>query len=194
MQESFDSWRVDAYHFAPMLESPLPNIIEPLKLAAKNVRLQGCVDLKSLPRLRADLQPDSLSRQASAELWFDMSADGLATLTGSLRAELNLQCQRCLRSMNLPVDATVSWVFAHDEEAAVHVPASSELILLEGSSISLFDLLEDELLLSLPSVPMHSEGMCIVPEAAVKQPDQAQPKDSVKKSPFVVLADFKKKN
>ncbi len=177
-----------------MLESPLPNIIEPLKLATKNVRLQGCVDLKSLSRLRADLLPESLSEQASADLQLGLSADGLAIMTGSVRTVLHLECQRCLGSMDWPVDAKVSWVFAHNEEAAIHLPASSELILLEEESVSLFDLLEDELLLSLPSVPLHLEGQCMLPDTSVIQTHQAQSKGDVKKSPFVVLADFKKKD
>lgn len=194
LQESFDSCQVDAYHFAPMSESPLPNIIEPFKLAAKNVCLQGCVNLKTFPRLRADLQAESLSRQVDVELQFALSADGLAMVTGSLHAELGLQCQRCLGVVDVPIESMLNWVFAHDEAAALHVSASSELILLEESSISLFDLLEDELFLSLPCVPMHAEGKCDVPEAAETQPEQVQTKETVKISPFVVLADFKKKN
>lgn len=194
LQESFDSRRVDAYHFAPMLESPLPNIIEPFKLAAKSVCLLGCVSLKTLPRLRADLQVESLSRLAGVELQFVMSADGLAMAGGTLRAELGVQCQRCLGVVELPIESSLSWVFAHDEDAALHVSASSELIILEGNSVSLFDLLEDELFLSLPSVPMHAEGKCVVPEAAEQQPIQTQTKENVKTTPFIVLADFKKKN
>lgn len=194
LQESFDSCRVDAYHFAPMLESPLPNIIEPFKLAAKNVCLLGCVGLGALPRIRADLQEESLSRLVCVELRFVMFADGLAMVSGTLRAELGVQCQRCLDVVELPIESLLNWVFAHDEEAGLNAPAGSELIILEGSSVSLFDLLEDELFLSLPSVPTHAEGKCVAPEAAEQQPIQTQTKENVKTSPFVVLADFKKKN
>lgn len=177
-----------------MSESPLPNIIEPFKLAAKNVCLQGCVNLKAFSRLEADLQAESLSRQVDVDLQFSMTPDGLAMVTGSLRANIGLQCQRCLGVVDLPIDAVLDWVFAHDEAAALQVSASSELIILEGSSVSLFDLLEDELLLSLPSVPMHAEGKCLVPHTAEPQSEPVKTKENVKTSPFVVLADFKKKN
>lgn len=177
-----------------MSESSVPNIIEPFKLAAKNVCLRGRVNLKTFSRLEADLQAESLSRQVDVDLQFSMTPDGLAMVAGSLHANIGLQCQRCLGVVDLPIDAVLDWVFAHDEAAVLQVSASSELIILEGSGISLFDLLEDELFLSLPLVFMHDEGRCVTPEAAEQQPIQTQTKENVKTSPFVVLADFKKKN
>ncbi len=179
-----------------MLKSPLPNTIEPLKLVAKRTCMKGCIELGLLQRLRPELVGESEKNLVDVELVFAKSPDGLATASGFARADMFLVCQRCLNPMAFRVDAVINWVFVSDETLMSQVPASSEAILLNEETISLFDLIEDELLLSLPVIPMHQEGECKEQGYSLVSTNESQHKDDVpvKKSPFVVLADFKKKS
>jgi len=185
---------VDPYHFAPMSEHPLPTMIEPFKLVVKRALVDGPVELDSLPRLCDELaNKTSQEGFAEVELAFQRDQQGFATASGYVRAIAGVVCQRCLGVVSIPLEASVSWAFITDEAAFEDVPKAYDAIMVEDEAISLIDLIEDELLLALPPVPMHEEGEC-------KAPDQ-QPHDEgfasggeVKKNPFEVLAEFKKKS
>jgi uncharacterized protein len=62
-------------------------------------------------------------------------------------------------------------------------------LLLEAPTLKLVELLEDELLLSLPQVPMHALGQCAAAQAG--EPEEAA--TTVKENPFAVLAELKRK-
>lgn len=178
-----------------MLKSPLPNTIEPLKLVAKRTCMKGSIELGLLQRLCPDLVGESGKNLVDVELVFSKSLDGLATASGFVRADMLLVCQRCLNPMAFRVDVTINWVFVSDEALMSQAPANSEAVLLGEETISLFDLIEDELLLSLPIIPMHQEGECKEQNySLVSTNEQHNDNTPEKKSPFVVLADFKKKN
>lgn len=185
---------VDAYHFAPMSEHPLPKMIEPFKLAAKRALVGGSVELDSLPRLREELA-DATSREglAEVELSFQRDQQGFASASGYVKSTVGVVCQRCLGVAAIPLEASVHWAFITDEATFEDVPKAYDAILLEGEAASLFDLIEDELLLALPPVPMHEEGECRAPDHQPRDEGFVD-KDEIKKNPFEVLVGIKKKS
>jgi len=80
------------------------------------------------------------------ELWLHLAA----------RARVLAECQRCLQPVALDLDIARSLRFVADETTAEALDAESEDdVLALPRSLDLHALVEDELLLALPLVPMH---------------------------------------
>lgn len=91
---------------------------------------------------------------------------GAATVRGRVEAELTLECQCCLSALKFPVDHEFSLGIVHTLSQVLDLPESLEpLILGEEGTVSIADLIEDELILAVPHVPQHS--VCEVHEAAL---------------------------
>lgn len=102
------------------------------------------------------------------------------------RADVVLECQRCLAPMPLAIDIDRAFRFVADEDAAAQLDAEDEEndVLVTSRAYDLHGLLEDELLLALPIVPRHE--VCPTPLVAVDLPGDALP------NPFAALADWKR--
>ena len=83
----------------------LPQWVEPRKLAQIGGEFHGVLGQEQLPRL-ADAC-ESVGR-VEANLRFTMNDQGKRMLLGSVKADLALQCQRCMETMSLLIEATVS--------------------------------------------------------------------------------------
>ena len=102
-------------------------------------------------------------------------------------ARLRLECQRCLGPVELDVDIDRSFRFVAGEDAAAQMDADSdEDVLALTRALDLSELVEDELLLALPLVPMHD--VCPVP-LLTGDPEAAENREGP--NPFAVLAGFR---
>jgi uncharacterized protein len=116
-------------------------------------------------------------RGEEAQTWLHMKAS----------AHISLICQRCLQPVPLEIDAHRSFRFVHGEDQAAALDAESEDdVLALVRSLDLAPLVEDELLLSLPLVPMHSD--CPLPLPSTVQELHA---DAEEAHPFAALAALK---
>lgn len=110
-----------------------------------------------------------------------------------VQATIGRQCQRCLLPLALPLAVDRWFCFARDEETAAKLDEESDEqdVLVMSHHFDLHDLVEDELLLALPIVPMHDE----CPVAVTLSPESAGPETAPDKPhPFAALAVLKKKH
>jgi uncharacterized protein len=120
------------------------------------------------------------------ELRFGRDADGRAIVEGRVTAELRVQCQRCLGTMTLPVDSRFTLAFVRGLDEANALPESYEPAWSEDGLVRPIDLVEDELILCLPAVPLHPEGSCEPPPEAGEARSAAG-----RESPFALLASLR---
>lgn len=117
-------------------------------------------------------------RESVPEVWLHVQA----------RARVSLVCQRCLGPVETPLDAQRSFLFVANEDIAAELDADSEDdVLAITCSLNLHELVEDELLLSLPLVPRHE----VCPEPLLMshgEDEEAEPAPN----PFAVLAALKR--
>ena len=105
----------------------------------------------------------------------------------TLEGSATLQCQRCLQPLKVPLHSQVRVALAETEEAAARVPQDLEPVLAAGGRISIGELVKEELLLSLPIVPLHEGG-----ERCAARPD-APGGEAETHRPFAQLADLLKR-
>ena len=74
-----------------------------------------------------------------------------------MEAELELRCERCLEPVKQHIESDFRFGLIASEDEADLLPREFEPLLVSESEQSLLELVEDELLLSLPIVARHDE-------------------------------------
>ena len=115
---------------------------------------------------------------------------GMAVAELSLRGAATLQCQRCLRPMELALDIQARLALVPSESEATRVPADLEPVLAAEGRTSIGELVTEELLLTLPIVPLHGAGE----ECGAAEIAAATPRESGETHrPFAGLAELLKR-
>jgi uncharacterized protein len=113
------------------------------------------------------------------QIWLDLRAS----------VQLPMQCQRCLTPVLETVEAERSFRFVADEATAAALDDEAEEdILVLSRDFDALALVEDELILSLPLVPLHEMCPQAVPMSAV---DPEFEEAAERPNPFGVLAGLK---
>jgi uncharacterized protein len=113
---------------------------------------------------------------------------GIAVAELALEGAATLQCQRCMRPMELPLHAQVRVGLIARAADVARVPADLEPMLAPGGRVSLGELITEELLLSLPIVPLHAESAgCATGTAASAGPTREGERTH---KPFARLAEL----
>lgn len=166
--------------------------IDPLRLANQGRAFSGQLALDSLPRLQGMMA--SHEGGISAEIVFTHDKRDRPVMQGQLRGQLVLTCQRCLQDMQWPVEVDFELVIIEaDRFDSETDDESDEVLVVESTPMVLADIIEDELMLSLPIVPMHDLEHCPSAKYVHAETDEEEG-EADKPNPFAVLADLKRKD
>ncbi|MDI9334882.1 MAG: YceD family protein [Cytophagales bacterium] len=154
--------------------------IDTARFCKVGTSLAGSLTQMDLPRLAAEVLPDTGFTVA----WI---ATGVSPdlLDLSLRATVQMRCQRCLDAMAESIDVSYRFQFVKDEATAQAQDEASDEVdtLVHARHFDLGELIEDEMLMALPFVSLHE----VCPEAgALSFVPRAD-----KPNPFAVLKDLK---
>ena len=187
----FDSGGARGYYARPMSDR-LPVQIDPIRLAQQGRSFVGRIPLSRLDRLVGMLVSDQGEIEVSLDFYKD--ARGRHCLNGGLRGELKLECQRCLQAMSLPIDNRFELVLVESEAEADCLAEEDEIFIVESTPILLTDMIEDELMLSLPQVAMHEEADCEVTLSTEEETqfEEVEQQGDEKPNPFAVLTELKR--
>ncbi len=142
-----------------MSEGFLPQRINLPQLADLGRQMAGRVKAEALPRL-AQLAYEGRIGDAFATLDFGVDIQGWRYVRGKVTCPVSLQCQRCLGALENVIASTFALSPARTDVNEKAFPKHYDMIELDGLQVSLTAIIEDELLLSLPMVPMHAENVC----------------------------------
>ena len=137
---------------------PLPKQGDPRKFAQQGISLDGFVPVVELPRLAESLQ--ETTGEIQVDLAFGISVEKKKIVTGHASAELTLVCQRCLENVKVAVKSDISLGIVWDEEGAEALPEYLDPWITGEGVADLYDMIEEEMLLSLPKVAYHEE-LCV---------------------------------
>ena len=164
---------------------PLPKQGDPRKFAQQGISLQGFVPVVELPRLVDAVEEATGNLQV--DLSFGINEEKKKVVTGHATAELTLVCQRCLEKVIVPVESNIALAICWDEEEAEKLPESLDPWITGEGLADFYEMIEEEMLLSLPAVAYHEEP-CVDRQLF----SSGQPVEVKKtKNPFQVLEQLK---
>jgi len=173
------------------MKTGLPAEIDPIQLSEEGTRLTGELSGTSMSRLREDCT--AISGPVRIDLRFDKTTGGQRLMSGTIELLCQTLCQRCMRSMDLSLEAkTLTLLLTPEEQVAAGDSDVRESIIAKGR-VSLSSLVEDELLLAMPMIPMHDSSECSV-TGCTSGSNLRDDATTNKQSPFAVLGALKNKD
>ena len=170
------------YYTRPM-SPPWSKPLDIDRLADGEADIDFAVPLAELTRLRSQLA--SVEGMVRGRVHFTREA-GFVVADLTVNGAATLVCQRCMQPMTEPVNSSVRVALITAEADASRVPEHLEPVLAPGGLVSVGELVEEELLLALPIVPLHGQASdCAVPADAPVVADEA-PEQTTQK-PFAQL-------
>jgi len=163
------------------MNAALPESVDAWRMVQARRVFQGKLPLAGFKRVRDSLA--ARSGEVTYEIEFGKDEIGVAHLRVRAEATLPLTCQRTLEVFGLPVhvDAKLGLIAHEAEEAAL--PSDYEPLLTADGQISPAEVIEDELILALPVVPL-SPG---AEDASRVWGDTDEMQDDGQENPFAAL-------
>jgi uncharacterized protein len=176
----------------------LPNHVFPWQLARARRSLKGQVPFAQMSRLMHEL----LDKEGCAwvELAFDCDGGDRCFIQGHIKACLYLACQRCLQAASIMVDTqTQIGLMINESEIQRWSDKYEPWIVKPAETTSLWNLVEEELLLALPIVVRHPLTECPkgeIPELVGAYGHKQEEEGWVRheSSPFFILTKIKGKS
>lgn len=171
--------------------TPDPRRLDVAAACADGLSLTGDWPLGALDRLAEGELPGSTDTSVAwAAQFAQRPVPGAAPqrwLHLRAAAQIRRECQRCLQAVALPLAVDRLLRFVDDEATAAALDADSEDdVLVASRQFDLQALVEDELLLATPLVPMHEACPDPLPGAAVEADEEPRA------TPFAALAALKR--
>jgi len=165
--------------------------VSPHELARTRGQFVGEIVIDAFPRLRSLVLGDGV---VSVDLKFARDDKGRCVVEGPVAVTVVLECQRCLEPVQRDVELSVSLCLVGSDAQAAEIDDMVEPFVLSDDEVSIVDLIEDDLLLALPSqvcvaydecpnrpaLSYPADGEAVVDDAGAKRPN-----------PFGVLAELK---
>jgi uncharacterized protein len=169
--------------------------VDAFEMAARGLDVAGTVKAADLPRIADQLAPAVAegSDEGGTIEWRIagvVDARGRAALEVGLDGAVSLECQRCLRAFSWPVAQRTLVLLARDErEQAILDEGDEHEVVVAAAPLDARELVEDELLLTLPFAPHCGQGDCVT--AGLPDESDGGAKAAAGKSPFAALAALK---
>ncbi len=169
----------------------IPVSIDPFRAASSRLVYQGVVPGVQLKRLTELCAGDCSDVAVSLECGVDLQ--GIVYLKGKAVTELTLQCQRCMTLMTTEVTVDFCFSPCRTEAEIDELPDAYDPIECnEIGEVRLHQLIEDELIIAIPIIPLHEQADCSLgsKDIVVGEIESAQQE---RPNPFAVLEKLKSK-
>ena len=140
-----------------MSNTALPCEAELRTWASRGIEVEGDVLMTRMPRLQAVVASGEEPAYATLRCWKDEQHRYVVDV--KVQMTVALECQRCLSHCELELLTQSSLCVVWDKDSTKELPSAYDP-LVAGDVSDLHALVEEELLLALPAVPMHNIGDC----------------------------------
>ena len=169
------------------------NMIDPISLALQRERLAGILPLTAMPRVK-DALWGTQSGGVCYEFDFRMDDAGYPLVTGRLDTKVILQCQRCMEAIEWPLQIQTQVIVVADEQDQELCAGNlMEAWTVNNDRVFIEDLIEDEIILGLPLVPVHDSTDCAAKVMLAVEPNwYEQTSHLAAPNPFAVLGKLRR--
>ncbi|WP_282297504.1 MULTISPECIES: YceD family protein [unclassified Stenotrophomonas] len=168
------------------MSANVPELLDAWRMVAARRRFEGQVNLADLTRLQG-LVADT---EGTCTYALEFGRDEIVRVSYvelTLTTELPLTCQRSMQRFLLPVHVVQRLGLVRDEAEEAALPEEYEALLVpEDGELRPLDLVEDELVLAVPVVPLSPDGEAVNRDWAPTE------EETSKANPFAALAALKK--
>lgn len=167
------------------MSATLPPQLDVWRMVANQRRFEGSLPLAQMSRLAGVLA----DAEGDCRYVIDFYRDPLKLdiMHIQLQAVFHLICQRTLERFAFPIVIDQRLVLVHDEAQEASLPEGMEAVLIEGhDEVLSAQLIEDELLLAVPLVPVNPDASDLDPKWSGDEAIEEE-----KSSPFAALAALK---
>lgn len=172
------------------MQNRLPLTIDPIKAAQKRLDYTGVYPSARFERLVSSIE--ALNNDVTCSLSFYFDAQRLCVIAIVAECELVLRCERCQNQFTKIIRVENKFSPVKNDVQAEALPEHYEPVLTnEFGEVDVLALVEDELILALPIVPVHDSTHCEVSEANWIFGEI--PEEDEKPNPFAILASLKNK-
>lgn len=142
------------------MSTDYPQLIDPWRAADESLSVQGQIPLSQLPGLHAKLVVAAIRDEHIVEFSADFHHDdhGRPVIGLSMTAVVPLRCQRSLAQYEENLCATSKVVIVQSDAEAERIDEAHEPVQLDDKLLALRELVEEELLLALPLVPVNPDA------------------------------------
>ena len=166
-----------------MLTESLPHHINPRRLARERAVLEGDLAIERMERVVPLLyQPGG---HVHLKLLFRNARKGRVSIKGDVQTTVEMICQYCLDPVEVHVKSTLDMLVRAFDETADPADDFDELE-MTGETVALVDVIEDEILLSLPTIAVHRADCAARLDYEIGEEAQGD-------KPFAMLAQLKRK-
>ncbi|GGI73997.1 hypothetical protein GCM10007978_09670 [Shewanella hanedai] len=169
----------------------IPVSIDPIRAAASLLSYEGMIPGKQLKRLNELSAGDCSDVAVSFECGEDIQ--GIVYLKGKAVTELTLNCQRCMTLYTTKVTVDFNFSPCGNEDEIDELPDVYDPIECdEIGEVRLHQLIEDELIIAMPLIPMHANESCGKGDQDIVV-GVIEPSQEERPNPFAVLEKLKSK-
>ena len=161
----------------------LPELIEPSRLAEIGRSFRGLVAVEKLHRLTPLLTETGGELKVSLDVHIDEYR--VRVVEGTIEGSVKMRCQRCLEEISYPLNLKYHLGVVSSEAGFERLPQGYEPLLATGEPMKTLDIIEEEILLALPSIPLHQDG------GKCKTGYQNNLVETTRDNPFAVLGKLK---
>ncbi len=166
----------------------LPKVVDVWRMVTARRSFSGALAIDTLDRLKSVLA--SADGDVTYTLDFGTDDLGVAYLAVKADAALMLTCQRTLQPFALPVHIDSRLGLLRDEQEEAALPPGYEPLLVPDDDVAPAAVIEDELLLAVPLVPVAPDSE--MPEQSRDPREDQDSDDEPEEHPFAVLRELKK--
>ena len=169
-----------------MLTGPLPALVDHSKMATQQAVIEGSVPVSQIARFSAILADSE--GEVRLRLEFTRNEHDRTRVTGETTVSVNLMCQNCLQSFSRELQTSLCVTIVPDSEKLQTLDELEDGFISADPMVRLVDLIEDELILSVPMVPRHDFGSCPNEDNST-EPASSEDAGELTHRPFAGLSD-----
>ena len=164
------------------LNKSLPDQLKLFNFAKKEISLSGLYQISDFPRITeiASNKKDNVR----VELSFYLKNNKTPCVEGIIELDIVLTCQRCLDNLPIALKVNFNLAFVRNDQQSEELDSHYEIYVIEEEELATFDLISDEILLSIPMVPTHDYD-------CIKEINEQEIVEGKSENPFAILKKLK---
>ena len=164
------------------LNKSLPDQLKLFNFAKKEISLSGLYQISDFPRI-TDIASNKKD-YVRVELSFYLKNNKTPCVEGIIELDIVLTCQRCLDNLSIALKVNFNLAFVRNDQQSEELDSHYEIYVIEEEELATFDLISDEILLSIPMVPTHDYD-------CIKEINEQEIVEGKSENPFAILKKLK---